>query len=306
MRFRQIEAFRATMLSGTITGAAKQLSITQPSASRLIADLENSLQFSLFERAKGRLLPTPEAVQFYQEVVRSFAGLDKLERAAAQIREERTGHLLVHASPALSSGLLPAALKQFMKTWPNVVVTVEVRSPAAIFEVLQMQSTDIAISNEFAELPGIEQETLITTNLVCALPPGHRLTTYDIIKPKDLQDENFIGLSPEGPLNWNIIDSILKTADVSVNMRMTSQRAHAVYAMVAEGLGLALVEPFSAPTWMRHGVVVKPFRPKIPYSFALCFPRHKVRSQLARELRFAVKQELAENPPLFCSEADLG
>ena len=305
MRLRQVEAFRATMLSGTITGAAKLLSITQPSASRLISDLEASLGFTLFERAKGRLQPTPEGMRFYQEVERAFTGLDKLERTAAQIREERTGHLMVHVSPALSANLIPAALKLFVKSRPGVRVTVEVRSPVTIFESLQAQTTDVAVSNSFADLPGIMQEPLINATFVCAIPPGHRLARKSLITPEDLEGEDFIGLSPEGPLNWNSIDRMLDDAGVKVSARVSSQRAHSCYAMVAEGLGVGLLDPFSAKNWTSNGVTIRPFRPKIQFLYSLCFPRHKVRSQLAREFAQAVKQSLTENPPMFTSAEDI-
>jgi len=61
MRIRQLEAFRAVMLCQTVTKASEMLHISQPAATRLIADLEESIGFTLFERIRGRLIPTPEA-----------------------------------------------------------------------------------------------------------------------------------------------------------------------------------------------------------------------------------------------------
>ena len=287
------------MLTGTITGASKLLSITQPSASRLIADLEANLGFSLFERTKGRLQPTPEGVRFFQEVERAFAGMDKLERVAAQIREERTGHLTVHVAPALSTNLIPGALRLFTEKRPSVKVTIEVRSPVTIFESLQAHSTDVAISNSYAELPGIEQETLVNTDFICALPPGHPLQEKEVITPTDFEGGIYIGLSPEGPLNWNSIDQMFEDYGVNVQTRMSTQRAHTAYAAVAEGLGIGILEPFSAKEWAANGVIIRKFRPKIQFAFSLCYPRHKVRSQLAQEFGQAVKRHLREYPPMF-------
>ena len=299
MRLRQVEAFRATMLTGTITGASKLLAITQPSASRLISDLEANLGFSLFERSKGRLQPTPEGVKFFQEVERAFAGMDRLERVAAQIREERTGHLTVHCAPAMSTNLIPGALRLFEEKRPSVKVTIEVRSPVTIFEALQAHSTDVAVSNSYAELPGIEQETLVNTDFVCALPPGHRLAEKDVITPEDLDGEPYIGLSPEGPLNWNTLDQMFEEYNVQVDTRMSTQRAHTAYAAIAEGIGFSILEPFSAREWANNGVIIRKFRPRIQFSFSLCYPRHKVRSQLAQEFGQAIKQHLFLHPPMF-------
>ncbi|MDX1736950.1 MAG: LysR substrate-binding domain-containing protein [Alphaproteobacteria bacterium] len=305
MRLRQVEAFRATMLSGTITGASKLLNITQPSASRLISDLEANLGFDLFERGRGRLQPTPEGIRFFQEVERAFAGLDKLERVASKIREERTGHLTVHVAPALSTNLVPGALRLFTEKRPKVKVTIEACSPLTIFESLQAHSTDVAISNAYAELPGIEQENLINAEFICAIPPGHSLQEKEVITPKDFEGEYYIGLSPEGPLNWNRIDEMFETHGVKTEVRMSTQRAHTGYAAVAQGLGIGLLEPFSAAEWAANGVVIRKFRPQIQFSFSLCYPRHKVRSQLAHEFGLCVKQYLRENPPIF-NEENLG
>ncbi|CAM3148072.1 regulatory helix-turn-helix protein, lysR family [Paracoccus aminovorans] len=58
---RQIEAFRAIIESGSVTAAAELLFLTQPSVSRLLADLEAELGFALFARIGRSLTPTPEA-----------------------------------------------------------------------------------------------------------------------------------------------------------------------------------------------------------------------------------------------------
>ena len=64
MNLRQLEAFRATMRSGSITAAAKLMHISQPSVSRLISDLERSVGFALFVRAGRGLVTTVEARRF--------------------------------------------------------------------------------------------------------------------------------------------------------------------------------------------------------------------------------------------------
>lgn len=60
MDVRQIEAFHAVMTSGTTARAAQVLRISQPAVSKAIASLERAVGFALFDREKGRLVPTPE------------------------------------------------------------------------------------------------------------------------------------------------------------------------------------------------------------------------------------------------------
>ena len=61
MNFKQLEAFQAIMLSGSTTGAAERMGLSQPAISRLLAQLEEDLALRLFVREKGRLSPTAEA-----------------------------------------------------------------------------------------------------------------------------------------------------------------------------------------------------------------------------------------------------
>ena len=61
MNLRQIEIFRAIRSTGSISAAARQLSISQPALSKALKHAEAQLTFKLFDRVKQRLIPTFEA-----------------------------------------------------------------------------------------------------------------------------------------------------------------------------------------------------------------------------------------------------
>ena len=100
MKIRQLEAFRALILRQTVTRAADMLHISQPAVTRLINDLETDVGFSLFDRINGRLNPTPEAMVLFEEVERSFAGIDRIAQTAEQIKSLRRGSLHIAGAPA--------------------------------------------------------------------------------------------------------------------------------------------------------------------------------------------------------------
>src|SRR5262245_11623924 len=110
VNFRQLETFRAVMVSGSASRASELLGITQPAVSRSIAELEESLGFPLFDRVRGRLVPTPEGQLFFKDVAASFAGLDRLRASAARIRDFGSGILRVASLAALGSTLVPRAI----------------------------------------------------------------------------------------------------------------------------------------------------------------------------------------------------
>ena len=95
MNIRQFECLRAIMTTGSMTQAAENLGISQPSASSLISNLEYRLGFKLFDRVKGRLVATPEAKHFLPDVTRALDSIDQAMRQAQQIRDNRYGDLTI-------------------------------------------------------------------------------------------------------------------------------------------------------------------------------------------------------------------
>src|SRR6185437_4274718 len=87
MRLRHIEIFEAIRRSGSLTEAAATLHITQPAASKLLANAEMQLGFKLFERVKGRLVATREAEILTPEIARLSQDLNGVRKLAASLRE---------------------------------------------------------------------------------------------------------------------------------------------------------------------------------------------------------------------------
>ena len=73
MNLRQIEAFKAVMENGTVVRAAEVMHISQPAVTKLIRAFEWAAGFRVFDRVRGRLIPTAEGLSLYREVERVFA-----------------------------------------------------------------------------------------------------------------------------------------------------------------------------------------------------------------------------------------
>src|SRR5690606_4101492 len=82
MRLRHIEIFQAILQTGSVTGAAGLLNVSQPAASKALQHAEAQLGFTLFRRVRGQLLPTPEARILEQSTARVFEELQRARRLA--------------------------------------------------------------------------------------------------------------------------------------------------------------------------------------------------------------------------------
>ncbi|MDR3513057.1 MAG: LysR substrate-binding domain-containing protein [Caulobacteraceae bacterium] len=293
MRFRQVEAFRAVMESGGVTAAAALLHISQPSVSRLIADLEAAVGFSLFERRGGRLVATAQAQALYETVRRSFTGLDLLDQAARRIRAHPIGTLRVAALSALAAGVLAPALAGLREAYPEIKVTVESLGQRAVEDRVFLAQADLGLGVAAAAREGVRTDLLARAAYVCALPAGHRLAGRDVIRLKDLAGEDFVGPMSEADALWYGIDRALAAEGIEPRRRLETQHSFPAYAFVEAGLGLAVVEPFSAPLFARLGVVVRRLEPDLTVDFAFLEPDIGPAPAVAAVLREAARTAAA-------------
>ncbi|MBL1240277.1 MAG: LysR family transcriptional regulator [OCS116 cluster bacterium] len=299
MQIRQLEMFQNTMRYGTISEAAKVMYISQPSASRLIADLEQSVGFALFIRARGRLHPSPEGLKFFQEVEKTFGVLTHLEQYALKLKTERSEGLRIAVTPALSTIFAPNIVKLFRQSYPEARITLVAHSPDIIFNILQTDDIDLAFTNKIVKLPNISEEILVNADYICVMPKNHPLSHKNIITPDDLQGQDYIELADEGSHVWPSHRELFKKYSIKTRNLYSTQRSPSAYGMVDAGLGIGIFEPFSYELWASRNVVAKPFLPKLTYSYAAYFPNDRIRSELARAFVNIAMQYIKDTPLPF-------
>ena len=99
---RQLEAFRAVIQHGSVTGAAEALGLSQPAISKALALLETETGLSLFERRNRRLVPTAEALILHGEVDKMFLALTRIVGLSRELKSLAHGQLSVVSTPAIS------------------------------------------------------------------------------------------------------------------------------------------------------------------------------------------------------------
>ena len=193
--FRHLEAFRAVMLRKTVTSAAEMMHVSQPVVTRLLNALEERLDFRLFERVKGRLTPTAQALLLFDEVQRSLRGVDHVLGVAQEIRDQHYGRLHIAAAPVMALSFLPKVIAEFSRTRPRVAVTLVMHSSRTVVDMVLGEQCDVG----FGILPEVSRgqfgELLMSARLVCGLPLGHPLASRSRLSPKDLAGEHFVSHS---------------------------------------------------------------------------------------------------------------
>ncbi|MGL4638078.1 MAG: LysR substrate-binding domain-containing protein [Beijerinckiaceae bacterium] len=282
MNFRQLEIFRAVMVSGSATSAAKLLGITQPAVSRSIADLEQEAGFKLFERRRNRLAATHEASLLLAEVERSFVGLDQLRAEMARIRDFGTGTIRIASLAALGSTLVPRAIAAFQRKRADVAITLQVHSTARIRELVTNGSFDLGLVADEADLTGLDYRSFWTLGAVCAIPAGHRLAEKVTIGPADLANERFIALAPEDRARQRM-ETIFAETGIEPNVIVETPNSATICALALEGVGVGLVNPAATDGFAQRGLLLKPFEPTVTFKSILIFRPDRKDSLIVRQ-----------------------
>lgn len=288
MNLREIEVFQAVMTCGTASRAADVLGISQPAVSKAIRSLEASIGFALFDRVKGRLLPTPEGQLFHREVEQSFAGLTRLRSAAARIHDFGSGDLRVACLSAFSANPLPRALSRFHARNPKVAITFQVQSSPTIRDLVASGRFDIGIAADEIDATGVEAEPYIDVRAAIAVHPGHPLERVDVVTPQDLHEAPFVALAPEDTTRR---EADARFSEAGVRPRIVAETPYSttVCALILAGLGCGIVDPITAPGFLERGLVLKPLEPPVCFRTLLLFPPDRRRSRLVQ----AFVEELA-------------
>lgn len=285
LNLRQIEAFKAVIESGTVSRAAEVLRISQPAVSKLLAHLEQQTKLSLFERVKGRLVPSRQGMRLYQEIDRIFVGVRQVESAVESIRREEQGRLNIGIMPGLSGAFIRRVTMAFLQGHPDVYISVHVRSSQLIADWLVSRQLDVALIRSRLDNPYVDTESLMEHPLVCVMPLGHRLARKKVIVPRDLDGEPFVSFAHDSYTGEQIA-AMFEAHKVKANVVLDATVAPTVCEFVASGLGLSLIHPLFVDG-LEGRLAMRRFEPGLPFDFLMCRARNSRNAGLVDD--FAVQ-----------------
>lgn len=281
MNLKQVEAFRAAMITRKIVDAAKLLFVSQPSVTRLIQQLEEEVGFILFERSKSGITPTSEAVQFYEAVKTAFVGLDSLEATAKHIGALQAGELRIASPVAMSFGFIPHVVRVFKERYPEVQISLNTGLSVEIIAQASLQRYDVGIVIGSHGTTGGILEPFLDAQAVIILPLKHRLIEKSFVTPQDIEGEDFISLSDQDPSRKRF-EQLLLREGVTTNTIIETLFSASICGFVSQNLGIAVVNPFTAHYFQNIGYTIRPFRPAISFENHLIYPAHQPRSLICK------------------------
>ena len=294
MNLRQLRAFQQVMLTGSMTEAAHNLGRTQPAISALIAGLEETVGYPLFERRGGRLHPVPEAHFLLSEVRSILDRLSSLSETMQGVGALDAGHLRIACMPVYAENLMPRLIAQFVKHRSDVRVSLVSQSSERVYELLASQRFDLGFA-EVASQSSLVDADEMAMDCVCAIASTDPLAKKSLITPADLDGRAIVSYLPQHFIRRRLAE-IFAAEGREFNVRFELQNAASHYVFVEDGLAYAVMSPLSAQAYKlshpnRAGITFVPFKPVVLYRLAILTPARRPLSRLVQAFADSLKQE---------------
>jgi DNA-binding transcriptional LysR family regulator len=177
LKTRQLLLLVALAEEGNIHRAAQVLSMTQPAASKLLKDMEDVLEVSLFDRLPRGMRPTWYGETMIRHARVALATLNQAHDEVTALKAGRFGQVNIGVITSPGLALLPPAVAAVKRGQPNLCVSVEIETSPVLLERLEQGKLDILVARLSAghDKSKLRYEAL-TEEPVCALVrPGHPL-----------------------------------------------------------------------------------------------------------------------------------
>jgi DNA-binding transcriptional LysR family regulator len=166
MKLRHLEIFYAVMTCGSLSRAAESLNISQPAASKALKSAEQKLGFPLFQRVRGKLLPSSEALTLFEKAQTVYRDLDNLRLLADNLARDPRAKIALGCLPSLGLSLVPGIVTDFYQQNANLVMTLSTDHTETLVKKLDLREIDLALTFQPVQQGEITDTVIAQTPLV--------------------------------------------------------------------------------------------------------------------------------------------
>lgn len=253
MRLRHIEVFYHVYREGSISAAARNLFVSQPSVSKVLRHAEDQLGFALFDRRKGRLYPTDAATELFREISDIYDRVSALHRSADNIRNRKGGHLRIGVLPSLGFAIVPPMVAAMRGANPDLSFDLATLHSEEVTAGLLEKRFDLCIGFDDEFDNRIRCRAINSVNLALVARRGDFPEGTHTIHPHVLDGREMIGLRDSGPVA-DRIETYLDQAGVEPLIAISAQTYYVAAELVKLGVGCAIVDGFTARRFSDEGV----------------------------------------------------
>ncbi|PHS35326.1 MAG: hypothetical protein COA91_13360 [Robiginitomaculum sp.] len=246
MKLRHIEVFHAVYLTGSTSGAARALNVSQPTISKVLKHAEDQLGFQLFDRTKGRLFPTEKGTKLFNEIEPIFEKINDLKVFSQKLASSKKGRLRIATAPAFGVEIAPKALAAFSKLHTDVTVEIETLHATEVIKALRDNTIDLGLVFDAPHAPGIISKVIGKTVFVCIAPVDFDLPGKGALHLKDLKGLPLITLNEKSILGRLLAKQLSNAFNGPVESRIIIDTYHIAKRLVQQKAGVAIIDKVTA------------------------------------------------------------
>jgi LysR family transcriptional regulator, low CO2-responsive transcriptional regulator len=239
MTVRQLTTFLAVFRTGSVTAAADQLIVTQPSVSAAISALGDELGCDLFERVGRGIRPTPAGEAFAPYAADVIGLLDQGRQRAREAAQVNAARLRIAAVTTAAESFVPPLLRSFVAAHPEVDVTLDVGNRADVLGRVLDHTADVAVSGRPPSDDRLFAEPLSDNEIVCITTPDDPALGGRALRAEDLADRPWL-LRETGSGTRALNEQFLSERGMEP-ATLTLGSNGAIKQAVRAGLGVSLV-----------------------------------------------------------------
>ena len=240
-RLKQLRAFCAAARTQSMSRAAEQLGVSQPSISLHIRALEQALKSQLFERRGPRIMLTAEGLSLYEMARPLVDGLDALPESF-ELRKQalERGEINIAAGESTILYLLPDVVAEFKRRYPDIRLNLHNVTGKGGMGMLRAGEVDFAVGSMLEVPADIDYRPLFTFSSVLIAPLGHPLGDKAQLRLEDISPWGLI-LPPRRLTSWRLIDWIFQQHNVPYRVDLEVGGWEVIKRYVSLGLGISIV-----------------------------------------------------------------
>lgn len=261
MELDQLRYLRAIVQSGSVTAAAANEHVSQPSISKQIGQLERELGAPLFHRVGRRVVPTEAAIELAECAARVFDDLASTVSGIAGQGAAQGGSVRLCATETIANHLLPTALAQLQREQPYARVRVEMLGTDDAIEQVLRDEVDFAMVPLPVADSRLEVTAITEEDVLLAMPRNHAWAGRATVALREVLASPELLLSMPGHGLRAQLDEAARELGIAPAGRIELRSQQGLLAMVAAGGGIALAPNISVSG--REDVVARPFSPPL-------------------------------------------
>jgi len=288
-----LESVRGGGTAGTRCGTWRRLGVSQARFSRAFSRLEARVVRVLVVRRSGRIEPTAEALRLNDKLDPIFETLAQIEGADWAAPEDDPLRLIV--PPTLAHHFIISRVASFLKANPGKRLQLDIQATDVLVSGILDLRYDLGLTSGMIQRSGVNLIPWRRSQVVCAMPIGHRLAARKRVVPEDLEGVEMIEFLRRLGTRA-LTEQIFAKAGVRPRQVAETATNMAALELVREGLGVTLINPFPLLTSGLDGVAVRPFDAAIFYNTSFVLPAGRPPTQLARQFMRFIKLTTPKDP----------